>query len=153
MQDFRNLKVWQTARRFTRSVYELTSDFPRSEEFGLKAQMRRASVSVCSTIAEGCGRRGDREFRRFLDISMGSCCELECELILSFDLAFITEAAMDAAIADVIEIKRMIGSLVQRLRIFPEGTEADVIAQRRLAAPSLCRKQGGGSRQLTADRR
>jgi four helix bundle protein len=49
MQDFRNLNVWQAARRFTRSVYELTSDFPQSEEFGLKAQMRRASVSICST--------------------------------------------------------------------------------------------------------
>ena len=121
MQDFRNLNVWQAARRLTRSVYELTSDFPQSEEFGLKAQMRRASVSVCSTIAEGCGRRGDREFRRFLDISMGSCCELECELILSFDLAFIPQTALDAAIAALIEIKRMLGGLIQQLKVFPKA--------------------------------
>ena len=123
MQDFRNLNVWQAARRFTRSVYELTSDFPQSEEFGLKSQMRRASVSICSTIAEGCGRRGDREFRRFLDISMGSCCELECELILSFDLAFISETAMDASIAALVEIKRMLGRLMQQLRVSSKASK------------------------------
>jgi four helix bundle protein len=96
MPDFRNLSVWQRARRLTKSVYEMTADFPGSEEFGLKSQMRRATVSICSNIAEGCGRRGDREFRRFLDVAMGSACEMECETILSYDLAFITEAAQDA---------------------------------------------------------
>ena len=83
MQDFRNLAVWQRARRLTKSVYVMMADFPGSEEFGLKSQMRRATVSICSNIAEGCGRRGDREFRRFLDIAMGSAGELECEAILS----------------------------------------------------------------------
>ena len=62
MQDFKNLAVWQAARRLTKSVYHLTTGFPHNEEFGLKAQMRRASISICSNIAEGGGRRGDREF-------------------------------------------------------------------------------------------
>ena len=115
MQDFRNLSVWQRARRLTKSVYEMTADFPGSEEFGLKSQMRRATVSICSNIAEGCGRRGDREFRRFLDVAMGSACELECETILSYDLAFITEAAQDAILDTVIQIKRMLGGLLSRL--------------------------------------
>jgi four helix bundle protein len=115
MQDFRNLSVWQRARRLTKSVYEMTADFPGSEEFGLKSQMRRATVSICSNIAEGCGRRGDREFRRFLDVAMGSACELECETILSYDLAFITEAAQDAILETVIQIKRMLGGLLSRL--------------------------------------
>jgi four helix bundle protein len=91
MQDFKNLTVWHVARRMTISTYKLTTSFPHSEEFGLKAQMRRASVSICTNIAEGSGRRGDREFRRFLDIAMGSAFELECEVILSRDLAFITD--------------------------------------------------------------
>src|SRR5947207_10294033 len=91
MQDFRNLSVWQRARRLTKSVYEMTSDYAGSEEFGLKSQMRRATVSICSNIAEGCGRRGDREFRRFLNVAMGSASKLECEAILSLDLAFITK--------------------------------------------------------------
>jgi four helix bundle protein len=115
MQDFRNLSVWQRARRLTKAVYELTVDFPGSEEFGLKSQMRRATVSICSNIAEGCGRRGDREFRRFLDVAMGSACELECETILSFDLAFITEAAQEQILDAVIHIKRMLGGLLSRL--------------------------------------
>ena len=115
MQDFKNLTVWQAARRLTRSLCQLTTDFPGSEEFGLKAQMRRASISICSNIAEGCGRRGDREFRRFLDVAMGSACELECELILASDLAFIVEAVMEEALASLIEIKRMLSGLISSL--------------------------------------
>ncbi len=115
MQDFKKLSVWQGARRLTKSVYELTTDFPRSEEFGLKSQMRRASVSICSNIAEGCGRRGDREFRRFLDVAWGSTCELECEMILSFDLAFITQEASDRIIEALVEVRRMLTGLISRL--------------------------------------
>ena len=115
MQDFRNLDVWQRARHLNKTIYQMTADFPESEAFGLRSQMRRASVSICSNIAEGCGRRGDREFRRFLDIAMGSACELECETILSFDLVFVTEAVQERVLAVLIEIKRMLGGLIRRL--------------------------------------
>ena len=115
MQDFKNLTVWQMARQLTKSIYKLTVDFPGSEEFGLKSQMRRASVSICTNLAEGCGRRGDREFRRFVDVAMGSACELECETILSFDLAFITEAMQEQILEELIQIKRMLGSLASKL--------------------------------------
>ena len=111
MQDFRNLMVWQHARQLTRLVYELTRKYPASEEFGLKSQMRRATVSICAAIAEGAGRRGDREFRRFLDIAMGSCSELECELILSCDLQLISEATMNDTAAPLTELKRMLSGL------------------------------------------
>src|SRR4051812_9984798 len=130
MQDFRNLSVWQRSRRLTKSVYEMTTDYPGSEEFGLKSQMRRAAVSICSNIAEGCGRRGDREFRRFLDVAMGSACELERETILSYDLAFITESLQEETLDIIIQIKRMLGGLLSRLgwgRIPP--------ASRRVLAP------------------
>ena len=115
MQNFRNLSVWQLARRFTKTVYEQTVDFPRAEEYGLKSEMRRAAVSICANIAEGCGRRGDAEFRHFLDIAMGSACELECELILSFDLAFIAEPVQRQLLAMLVEIKRMLGRLISTL--------------------------------------
>ncbi len=115
MQDFKNLTVWQMARQLTKSIYKLTMDFPGSEEFGLKSQMRRASVSICTNIAEGCGRRGDRELRRFVDVAMGSACELECETILSFDLAFMTEPMQEQILEKLIEIKRMFGSLASKL--------------------------------------
>jgi four helix bundle protein len=103
------------ARRLTKSVYELTVDFPGSEEFGLKAQMRRASVSICANVAEGCGRRGDREFRRFVDVAMGSACELECETILCFDLAFITETVQEQILDVLIQIKRMLSAVASTL--------------------------------------
>jgi four helix bundle protein len=148
MQDFKNLTVWQSARRFTRSLYELTTNFPTSEEFGLKMQMRRASISICANIAEGCGRRGDREFRRFLDVAMGSACELECELILSYDLAFIVEAAMEEALASLIEIKRMLSGLISSLFVIRHSASKNPPAQQdgqRRQHP-VARGPGGGSR-------
>src|SRR5262245_44421427 len=99
MQDFKRLKVWQAARRLTRTIYVTTAAFPVSERFGLTAQMRKAAVSVCSNIAEGCGRRGDRELKQFLRIALGSVCEIECELILSCALGFMPEAVKDSALA------------------------------------------------------
>jgi four helix bundle protein len=117
MQDFRNLTVWQASRRLVRHVYHLTATLPREEDFGLRAQMRRAGVSVCSNIAEGCGRRGDREFRRFLDMAMGSACELECELVLCGDLDLVKEAGHKEVIENLIEIKRMLSGLIRQLSV------------------------------------
>ena len=123
MQDFRNLSVWQSARRLTKTIYNLTRDFPASEEFGLKAQMRKASVSICANIAEGCGRRGDREFRRFLDVAMGSACELECETILSLDLAFITES-IQKQILDLIGDLALVGHPIVAHAVVHRGGHA-----------------------------
>jgi four helix bundle protein len=117
MQDFKKLIVWQAARRLNRSVYEITSSFPSSEEFGLKAQMRRTAVSICANIAEGAGRRGDREFRRFLDVANASSCELECVLILSWDLGLVTETTLNTTSAHVAEIRRMLSGLLSKLAI------------------------------------
>ena len=75
-------------------------------------------MSICSNIAEGCGKRGDREFRGFLDIAMGSACELECQTILSFDPVFVSEAVQERVSAVLIEIKRMLGGLINRL-VYP----------------------------------
>ena|ERR1051326_1179541 len=115
MQDFRKLSVWQRARHLTKTVYQLTVDYPESEVFGLRGQMRRASVSICANIAEGRGRHGDAQFRHSLDIAVGSACELECETILSFDLAFMTEAAHEQLLDAIIEIKRMLVGLITSL--------------------------------------
>jgi four helix bundle protein len=126
MQDFRNLVVWQRARKLTKSIYDLTASYPESEEFGLKSQMRRAVVSICTNIAEGCGRDGDKEFRRFLYVAFSSGCELECELILSWDLAFITEAATNEFIAVVTEIKRMLTGLIAQMVVRRKRDRPDI---------------------------
>jgi len=76
MRYFRDLDVWQHARDLTLKVYRVTESFPASERFGLTAQIRRAAVSVTANIAEGCGRRTDCEFARFLDIAMGSASDV-----------------------------------------------------------------------------
>ncbi len=82
MRDFKQLRVWQEAVRLTQDVYRLTTCFPKSEAFGLTAQLRRASVSISSNIAEGCGRDSTADFARFLRNALGSCREVESQLIL-----------------------------------------------------------------------
>jgi four helix bundle protein len=77
MKDFRQLKVWERSHHLTLKVYVHTRNFPKDELYGLTAQMRRAAASIGANIAEGCGRRGDAELGRFLQIAMGSACELE----------------------------------------------------------------------------
>jgi four helix bundle protein len=116
MQDFRNLKVWQRAHRLTLALYRFTKKFPKEELYGLTAQIRRAACSICANIAEGCGRRGDKEFGRFLHISLGSACELEYHLLLSADLEYLDRRAYIGLNREVVEVKRMISGLLVKLR-------------------------------------
>jgi len=81
VRNFEDLQVWQKARALAGEIYRSTEGSPRSEQFGLTAQMRRAGVSVMSNIGEGCGRRSNAEFARFLRIAMGSASELRAQLI------------------------------------------------------------------------
>ncbi len=115
MQDFRNLKVWEKAHSLTLRVYEVTRPFPESEKYGLVSQLRRAASSVPANIAEGCGRTGD-ELIRFLRIGMGSANELEYHLLLSHDLALLSDPDYAAAHSDVVEVKRMLASLIVSLQ-------------------------------------
>ena len=77
MKNFRRLIVWQKSHQLALEVYKSTSTFPKSELYGLTSQMRRASVSVPSNLAEGCGRSSDADFARFVYMGMGSASELE----------------------------------------------------------------------------
>jgi four helix bundle protein len=115
MQDFRNLRVWQKAHHLTLDVYYSSFDFPREEMYGLTSQIRRASVSIGANIAEGCCRQGDPEFRRFLQIAMGSASELEYELLLAHDLSILKSAQFERLLKEVIEVKPMLASLIQKL--------------------------------------
>jgi four helix bundle protein len=125
LQDFRNLAVWQASRRLVKDVYQLTRALPGDEEFGLRPQIRRAGVSICTNIAEGCGRRGDREFRRFLDVAMGSACELECELTLCVDLGLLDEAEQRNIFEMLVVVKRMLSGLARQLSVQKPRTNAD----------------------------
>jgi four helix bundle protein len=116
LQDFQNLAIWKKAHALSLAVYENTRRFPREEVYGLRSQIRRAASSIGANIAEGCGRRGDLEFSRFLSISMGSASELQYLLLLSRDLKFLTNDAYDDLSTKLTEIKKMTSSLDRRLR-------------------------------------
>jgi len=116
MNNFRELKVWQKARVLTKKSYTLLSKFPNDEKFGLVSQIKRATISIPSNIAEGSGRKSDLDFLRFLDIALGSCYEIETQYILSMDLDFVTEIECDDIIKDIVEIERMIIGLINSKR-------------------------------------
>lgn len=115
MRDFRRLQVWARSHRMALRVYKVSASFPRTEQFGLTSQMRRAAVSVPANIAEGCGRQGDPELRRFLSIAAGSACELQYHLLLAHDLGFIPTSTHAALDAEVSEVKRMLTAFLQKL--------------------------------------
>lgn len=115
MQDFRNLEVWNRAHQLTLQVYKLTDGFPRSEMFGLSSQLRRAAASIATNIAEGCGRT-QAEFGRFLQISFGSACEVEYELLLAKDLGLVPTSEHQVMNDELIRVKRMLTSLMNHLQ-------------------------------------
>lgn len=90
MRNYRKYEVWTLGHELTKQIYFLTADFPKEEMYGLTSQIRRAVVSIPNNIAEGCGRLTDKEFGRFIDISIGSTNETEYLLFLSSELNFIS---------------------------------------------------------------
>lgn len=124
MEDFKKLKVWQKAHELALAIYKASGTFPKEELYGLTCQLRRASISIPANIAEGCGRRSDGEMKRFLQIARGSASELEYHLILANDLRFLAAGSFKELQARVLEIQRMLASLVQTLsadlRAMPE---------------------------------
>ncbi len=112
MKNFRDLQVWHKAHSLTLASYRVTSTFPKQEMYGLTSQMRRCAASVAANIAEGCGKRGNGEFYRFLNIALGSASELEYHFLLARDLNFFSEECYKYLNNSVVEIKRMLASLV-----------------------------------------
>ena len=116
MEDFKDLVVWTKAHHLTLAVYKQARTFPKEEMYGLTSQVRRASASIGANIAEGCGRRSDAEMKRFLQIARGSANELECHLLLAKDLQFLGSDEFRSLEEKILEVQRMLASLVQRLQ-------------------------------------
>jgi four helix bundle protein len=119
MEDFKDLRVWSKAHELALTIYEKTRLFPKEELYGLTSQIRRASSSIAANIAEGCGRRSDREMRHFLQIARGSASELEYHLILARDLNLLSSLEFKELEPRIFEVQRMLAALVQRLSIVP----------------------------------
>ncbi|WP_421773985.1 four helix bundle protein [Gracilimonas sp.] len=115
VKTHRDLQIWQKSMQLVTRVYQAVDDFPDFEKFGLISQIRRSSVSVPANIAEGFGRRSKKDFRRFLNISMGSLFELQTELEVSFNLGFLDEELFKDLYSDTREIERMMSSFISTL--------------------------------------
>ena len=116
MKDFKELRVWNEAHLLTLQLYKLTRSFPCEELYGLISQIRRAASSIPSNVAEGCGRRSDGEFSRFLQIARGSASELEYHLLLSHDLGYLTDERFKELQIKLSQLQRMLTVLVQRVQ-------------------------------------
>ena len=91
IKTFRDLRVWQKAIELVKEVYKMTYAFPKDEIYGLTSQMRRSSISIPSNIAEGFRRRHNKEYRQFLNIALGSCAELETQIVIAKVLNYIKD--------------------------------------------------------------
>ncbi len=92
IKSFEDLPVWQDARKFTNKIYNLTNKFPKEELYGLTSQIRRATVSIMSNIAEGFDRRSDKELSNFISVARGSSSEVENDLYIVLDLKYINQS-------------------------------------------------------------
>ncbi len=108
MHQYKNLKFWQKAMDMAQKVFEITSEFPSDERFGLTSQLRRAAVSVPSNIAEGAGRGTDADFNRFLNIANGSLNEIETQFLLAKRFNLINDFLMTSVLNELNQIQRMI---------------------------------------------
>ena len=115
-QDFQDLTVWQRAMELAETVYGLTKSFPADELYGLTSQLRRASVSIASNIAEGRGRGSDGEFRQFLNIAQGSTYEVQTQLLLAKRLKIGNDALVQRAESLCIETSKMLGAFIHSLK-------------------------------------
>jgi len=116
MNTFREIKVWQKAMNFVTKLYKNTRSFPQEELFGLTSQMRRSAVSIPSNIAEGFGRKSTNEFKRFLQISMGSLFELQTQLEISKNIDFLAESEYNELYQDSREIEVMFSSFINSIK-------------------------------------
>jgi four helix bundle protein len=114
--DYRNLIVWKKAFELTVTIYRETSKFPIEEKYGLTSQLRRASVSITSNIAEGQGRHSRAEFLHYLSIALGSLKEVETQLLISDALGYIRTGQIATLLSLIAEVGRLITGLSKSLR-------------------------------------
>lgn len=113
---FEDLEVWKSARVLTNKIYEITRDNVFSKDYGLRDQIRRASVSIMSNIAEGYERGGNQEFIQFLSIAKGSCGEVRCQLYIAGDQDYISQNERKPLIEQCKRISIMINNFMEHLK-------------------------------------
>ena len=120
VKDYKDLKVWQKGIEIVDVTYELTDNFPRTEVYGLSGQMRRAAISIPSNIAEGFVRRGTKEYRQFLHVSLGSCAELDTQMVIANRRKYIDDSEFKRLAEELNHETRMLVSLIGKLDAKPD---------------------------------
>ena len=115
IKNFQDLRIWQKGIEVVKDIYILTKQLPREELYGLTSQMRRSAVSIPSNIAEGFRRYHNKEYKQFLYISLGSCAELETQIIIANELDYINNTDKTEVIEKIKYICRMINKLIKKL--------------------------------------
>ncbi|SDT54445.1 four helix bundle protein [Mucilaginibacter mallensis] len=117
MHNFKELKAWQAGIEICKVIFELTKQFPGEERFGLISQMNRCAVSIPSNIAEGCGRKSNKELYQFLNIALGSSFELETQLIIAKEFNYLTAEKADAICEMIVQAQKMLNGLQKSVKI------------------------------------
>jgi four helix bundle protein len=116
IRNYRDLIVWQKSMNLVTEIYAITKAFPKEELFGLTSQIRRAAISIPSNIAEGYGRNSTGDYKRFLQITVGSLYEMQTQLEIGYNLAFISKEVFDEKFQKCIENDKMSYSLIQKIK-------------------------------------
>ncbi len=114
MKNHYDLDVWKKSIKLVKDIYEISKFFPKEEIYGLTSQIRRAAVSIPSNIAEGASRQSNKEFIQFLYIALGSCSEVETQIIIAKELSFINDTK--SILNQIKEIKKMINGLLKYIK-------------------------------------
>ena len=115
IKSFKDLKIWKGGMNLVEDVYKSTRTFPKEEMYGLTSQLRRSAVSIPSNISEGFARFHNKEYRRFLYMSLGSCAELTTQIIIASRLKYIDNLNADNLLHNIEEISKMTMGLIKKL--------------------------------------
>lgn len=115
MKDFKQLKIWQMGIKIVVDSYRLVEGFPQSERFGLTDQITRAAVSIPSNIAEGSSRGSEKDYKRFLEIALGSSFELETHIVIAHQLNFGSESLKNQILQDLDQQQKMLTAFIRTL--------------------------------------
>jgi len=115
IRNFRDLEVWKLGKEIVLGIYRATALFPKDEVYGLTAQMRRASVSIPSNVAEGFNRVHNKEYRQFLYVALGSCAELETQVEIAGDLGYLDQMEYRRSVEQLDHETRMLRNLIKKL--------------------------------------
>jgi len=116
MHHFKELNVWQKSIQLATNIYDLTTQYPKQETYGLTSQIRRCTISISSNIAEGAGRFSKKEFRHFLNIAYGSSFELETQLIISKNLKYVDDDSFETLNNKITDVQKMLYKLIKSIK-------------------------------------